>query len=47
MGIKYDSQIFIKIPASIKEQAEEKAFSESKTISEYIRNLIVKDLKRV
>lgn len=46
MGVRYDSQIFIKIPKAIKEQVDKKADEESKTISDYIRSLIVKDLKK-
>lgn len=45
MKIKYDEKILMKIPAKIKEDAEEKARTNGKTLSSYIRDLIVKDLK--
>lgn len=47
MGIRYDSQIFIKIPTNIKEDAEKKALETGKTLSAYVRDLIVNDIKKV
>ena len=46
MGIRYDSQIFIKIPTNIKEEAEKMAIQTGKTLSAYVRDLIVKDIKK-
>lgn len=45
MGIRYDSKMLIKMQAKIKEQAEEKAESLGKTLSSYVRDLIVNDIK--
>lgn len=47
MGIRYDGKMLIKIPTTMKEQAEKKAEKKGLTLSSYIRDLIIKDLKRV
>lgn len=41
----YDENLMILIPKEMKEQVKEKAKSEYKTVSDYVRNLIVKDLE--
>ena len=45
MGLRYDGKMLIKIPENIKEEARRKAESRGKTLSEYVRDLMVKDLK--
>ena len=45
MGLRYDGKMLIKIPKNIKEEARRKAESRGKTLSEYVRDLMVKDLK--
>ena len=47
MGIKYDGKILIKIPMNIKENAEKVAMEKGKTLSAYVRDLIVNDIKKV
>ncbi|MGN1327559.1 MAG: hypothetical protein ACI4VQ_05765 [Clostridia bacterium] len=47
MGLKYDGTMLIKIPEDIKEEARKKAESRGKTLSEYVRNLIVTDIKGI
>ena len=46
MGIRYDSKMLIKIPTNIKEEAEQMALQTGKTLSAYVRDLIVKDIKK-
>lgn len=41
----YNDNLMILIPKEMKEKIKEKAKSEYKTVSDYIRNLIVKDLE--
>ena len=41
----YNDNLMILIPKEMKEQIKEKAKSEYKTVSDYVRNLIVKDLE--
>ena len=45
MGLRYDGKMLIKIPENIKEEARQKAANRGKTLSEYVRDLIVRDLK--
>lgn len=40
---KYDDVIFIKLPSDLKEKAKLKSEVLCKNISEYIRDLIIKD----
>lgn len=47
MGIRYDGKMLIKIPTNIKEEAEKKALNTGRTLSAYVRDLIVKDIKKV
>lgn len=47
MGIRYDSRMLIKIPTNIKEEAEKRALETGKTLSAYVRDLIVYDIKKV
>lgn len=45
MAIKYSENLFIKIPKKIKEEATMRAESRGKNLSEYVRDLIVRDLE--
>ena len=47
MGIRYDDQMLIKIQAHIKAEAEKRAEKTGRTLSQYIRELILKDMKKV
>lgn len=47
MGIRYDDQMLIKIQAHIKEEAEKRAEKTGRTLSQYVRELILKDMKKV
>ena len=47
MGIRYDGKMLIKIPTNIKEEAEKRALDVGKTLSAYVRDLIVSDIKKV
>lgn len=42
----YTDKIIIRISTQLKDKATEKANTEDKTISDYIRNLIIEDLKK-
>lgn len=42
----YDENLMILIPKEMKEQIKEKAKSKYQTVSDYVRNLIVKDLEK-
>ena len=44
--IKCDATMLIKLPKAMKEKAIDKAFSKRCNLSEYIRNLISKDLEK-
>lgn len=46
MGVIYDEKMLIKIPGKIKQEAEDKAERTGKTLSSYVRDLIVRDLKK-
>lgn len=46
MGVRYDGKMLIKIPAKMKEEAERKAEDKGLTLSSYVRELIIKDLKK-
>lgn len=46
MGVRYDDTMLIKIPVTIKQSAMEKAEKDGKTLSSYVRDLIVKDIKK-
>jgi len=46
MGIRYDDKLFIKIPTTMKENAEKVAEEKGVTLSTYIRELINNDLKK-
>lgn len=41
----YNDNLMILIPKEMKEQIKEKAKSKYQTVSDYVRNLIVKDLE--
>lgn len=41
----YDTNFLIKLPKELKEKMKKKAEENCQTLSEYIRSLIVKDLK--
>lgn len=45
MGVIYDNTMLIKIPSRIKEEADKQAKKKGKTLSSYVRDLIVKDLE--
>lgn len=45
MGLKYNETLFIKIPENIKEVAKQRAEFRGKTLSEYVRDLIVRDIE--
>lgn len=47
MGIRYDDQMLIKIQAQIKAEAEKRAEKTGRTLSQYIRELILKDIKKI
>lgn len=42
----YDENLMILIPKEMKEKLKEKAKSKYQTVSDYVRNLIVKDLEK-
>lgn len=46
MGIRYDDKLFIKIPTTMKVNAEKAAEERGVTLSSYIRELINNDLKK-
>lgn len=46
MGIRYDYRLMINVTKEMKEEANKKAFENGQTLSTYIRDLIVKDLKK-
>ena len=46
MGVKFNDKLFIKIPTSLKEEAEKRAEDKGLTLSSYIRDLINNDLKK-
>ena len=46
MGIRYDDKLFIKIPTTMKINAEKTAEEKGLTLSSYIRELINNDLKK-
>lgn len=45
MKIKYDEVIIFKISKDLKEKMESKAYEKGQTVSDYLRGLIVKDVK--
>lgn len=42
----YDENLMILIPKEMKEKIKEKAKNKYQTVSDYVRNLIVKDLEK-
>ena len=47
MGIRYDTQVLIKMQSQIKAEAEKRAEKTGRTLSQYVRELILKDMKKV
>lgn len=46
MGIRYDCKLMIKATKTMKEEAEKRALETGKTLSAYVRDLIVNDIKK-
>lgn len=45
MKIKYNENIIFKVSSELKEALEERAYQNGQNVSEYIRGLIIRDVK--